>query len=419
MPDISLSALAATLLILLALSGFFSLAETAMMAANRYRLKHLSDTGHRGAQLAMQLLATTDRLLGIILLFNNLINAAAATLVGVIAIELFGEQKWALGLGTVTVTFLILVFSEITPKVLGAAHADRLAPMVSFVLMPLLRVFRFVVWFVNLFVSGLLWLTRLKPPSTQPHRLTAEELRSLVLEAGHFIPQQHQSILLNLFQLERVTVEDIMTPRSAIEAIDIQGPLEEIKVQLATSYHARVPVYEGEPNNVIGVLHQRRLISALIGGELDRERLRSLLSSPYFVPAATPIYAQLQFFKDNQQRIAFIVDEYGDILGLVTLEDIIEEIVGKFTTSVPVASADLAWGDDDSVLVEGSRTLRELNRQLSLNLPLDGPKTLNGLIIEHFRDIPEAGVGVKIADVAMEIVQTHDRMVRTVRVFRP
>lgn len=419
MPDISLPALTAALLILLALSGFFSLAETAMMAANRYRLKHRAESGHRGAQLAVQLLATTDRLLGIILLFNNLINAAAATLVGVIAIELFGEQKWALGVGTVTVTFLILVFSEITPKVLGAAHADRLAPLVSFVLMPLLRVFRSVVWFVNLFVSGLLWLTRLKPPSTQPHRLTPEELRSLVLEAGHFIPQQHQSILVNLFQLERVTVEDLMTPRSAIEAIDIEGPVEEIKNQLATSYHARVPVYAGDPNNVIGVLHQRRLISALIGGELDRERLRSLLAEPYFVPAATPIYAQLQFFKDNQQRMAFIVDEYGDILGLVTLEDIIEEIVGKFTTSVPVASADLAWGDDDSVLVEGSRTLRELNRQLGLQLPLDGPKTLNGLILEHFRDIPESGVGVKIADVPMEIVQTHDRMVRTVRVFRP
>ncbi|MEW5888786.1 MAG: HlyC/CorC family transporter [Pseudomonadota bacterium] len=417
MPDIPLSAQAIALAVLLALSGFFSLAETAMMAANRYRLRHLAKNRQKGAQLALDLLGRTDKLLGIILIFNNLINAAAATLVSVITLELFGENKWALGMGTLVVTFLILVFSEITPKVIGASLADRLAPLVSFVLTPLLRVFYFAVWFVNLFVSALLWMIRLKPQGNQPHPLSAEELRSLVLEAGHFIPKQHQRILLNLFELERVTVEDIMTPRGTIEAIDIRAPVEHIKAQLATSYHTRLPVYEEDPNNVVGILHQRRLIAALMDDELDRDKLRELLAKPYFVPAATPIYSQLQFFQDNQQRMGLIVDEYGELLGLVTLEDIIEEIIGKFTTSVP-ASAELEWGEDGSVMVEGTRSLRELNRRLDLNLPLDGPKTLNGLILEHFRDIPETGVSVKIADVPMEIIQTQDRMVRMVRLYR-
>ncbi|MFZ5508474.1 MAG: HlyC/CorC family transporter, partial [Pseudomonadota bacterium] len=353
------------------------------------------------------------------LIFNNLVNAAAATLVSVITLELFGEKKWALGLGTLVVTFLILVFSEITPKVIGASLADRLAPLVSFVLTPLLRVFYFAVWFVNLFVSALLWMIRLKPQGSQPQQLSAEELRSLVLEAGHFIPKQHRSILLNLFELERITVEDIMTPRGAMEAIDIGAPVEDIKAQLATSYHTRLPVYEQDPNNVVGILHQRRLIAALMDNEFDRDRIRELLAKPYFVPAATPIYAQLQFFQDNQQRMGLIVDEYGELLGLVTLEDIIEEIIGKFTTSIPTGGDELEWGEDGSVLVEGGRPLRELNRRLALNLPLDGPKTLNGLILEHFRDIPEAGVSVKIADVPMEIVQTQDRMVRMVKLYRP
>jgi Mg2+/Co2+ transporter CorB len=410
---------AIALAVLLALSGFFSLAETAMMAANRYRLRHLAKNQQKGAQLALDLLGRTDKLLGIILIFNNLINAAAATLVSVITLELFGEKKWALGVGTLGVTFLILVFSEITPKVIGASLSDRLAPLVSFILTPLLRVFYFAVWFVNLFVSALLWMIRLKPQGSQPQQLSAEELRSLVLEAGHFIPKQHRSILLNLFELERVTVEDIMTPRGAIEAIDIGAPVEDIKAQLATSYHTRLPVYEEDPNNVVGIIHQRRLIAVLMDHELDRDRLRELLAEPYFVPAATPIYAQLQFFQDNQQRMGLIVDEYGELLGLVTLEDIIEEIIGKFTTSIPTGGEELEWGEDGSVLVEGGRPLRELNRRLALNLPLDGPKTLNGLILEHFRDIPEAGVSVKIADVPMEIVQTQDRMVRMVKLYRP
>ena len=391
-----------------------------MMAANRYRMRHLAQGGHRGARLALDLLARTDKLLGVILLFNNLINAAAATLVSVIAIQLFGEAEWALGAGTLLVTFLILVFAEITPKVIGAGNADRLAPAVSFILSPLLRLFQPVVWFVNLFVGALLFLTRMKPRSNEdvPH-FSPEELRTLVLEAGHFIPHQHQSILLNLFDLESITVEDIMVPRGMFEAIDLAAPIEVIRQQLATSYHARLPVYEADPGNVIGILQQRRLLGALLAGSLSKESLREHLAEPYFIPAATPVYAQLQFFQENQERLGLIVDEYGEIEGLVTLEDIIEELIGKFTTRLPDSSGVIAWSQNGSALVDGGRSVRELNRKLGLALPLEGAKTLNGLILEHFQDIPETGVSLKIAGGAMEIIQTQDRMVKTVRLFRP
>ena len=420
MIDVPVSAQFVLLACLLVISGFFSLAETAMMATNRYRMRHLAQGGHRGARLALDLLARTDKLLGVILLFNNLINAAAATLVSVIAIQLFGEAEWALGAGTLLVTFLILVFAEITPKVIGAGNADRLAPAVSFILSPLLRLFQPVVWFVNLFVGALLFLTRMKPRSNEdvPH-FSPEELRTLVLEAGHFIPHQHQSILLNLFDLESITVEDIMVPRGMFEAIDLAAPIEVIRQQLATSYHARLPVYEADPGNVIGILQQRRLLGALLAGSLSKESLREHLAEPYFIPAATPVYAQLQFFQENQERLGLIVDEYGEIEGLVTLEDIIEELIGKFTTRLPVSSGSIAWSQNGSALVDGGRSVRELNRKLGLALPLEGAKTLNGLILEHFQDIPETGVSLKIAGVAMEIIQTQDRMVKTVRLFRP
>jgi Mg2+/Co2+ transporter CorB len=418
--DVPLSAQFAALAVLLVISGFFSLAETAMMAANRYRLRHQAQEGHRGALLALDLLARTDRLLGVILLFNNLINAAAATLVSIIVIQLFGEEDWALGAGTLLVTFLILVFAEITPKVVGAGNADRLAPAVSFLLTPLLRLFQPVVWFVNLFVDALLTLTRLKPKSSgEVPQLSPEELRTLVLEAGHFIPHQHQSILLNLFDLESITVEDIMIPRSAIEAIDLAAPIDKIRHQLATSYHTRLPVFENDLNSIVGILHQRRLLATLLAGSMDKEGLREQLSEPYFIPAATPVYTQLQFFQENRERIGLVVDEYGEIQGLVTLEDIIEELIGKFTTTLPGSSSEIAWGRDGSTLVDGGRSLRELNRKLDLALPLAGAKTLNGLILEHFQDIPETGVSLKIAGVPMEIIQTQDRMVKTVRLFKP
>jgi Mg2+/Co2+ transporter CorB len=390
------------------------------MALNRYRLKHLVKLGHRGAKLAHILLARTDRLLGVILLGNNLVNAAAATLVGLITIQYFGDDKIALGLGTLAITFLILVFAEITPKVVGAAYAERIAPIAAYVLVPLLKLLSPVVWFVNLFVFALLALLRIKPPAGgEPQRLSNEELRSLVLEAAHYIPKKHRSILVNLFDLERITVEDVMTPRAQIEAVDLEAPLERITQQIATSYHTRLLVYRKELGNIVGILHLRKVLALMRDGDLERDKLAELLTEPYFIPASTPLFAQLQYFQENHQRFALVVDEYGELQGLMTLEDIIEEIIGEFTTNAPSVATIRAWDENGSALVEGASPLRELNRKLGLALPLDGPKTLNGLILEHFQDIPEAGVSLKIAGVPIEIVQTQDRVVKTIRLFKP
>ena len=391
-----------------------------MMAANRFRLRHLAASGHRGARLALDLIGRTDRLLGVILLFNNLVNAAAATLVSVIAIELFGENEWALGVGTLTVTFAILIFSEISPKVVGASYADRLALIFAYLLTPLLRISYPLVWFVNLFVSGLLRTLRLPTrPTSGETRLTPEELRTIVLESSHYIPAKHKSILLNLFELETITVEDVMTPRASIEALDLAAPWDDLMTRLTTCYHTRLPVYREDPGGIVGILHMRRVIAPLQRGDLDLSEIEAQLQEPYYIPASTPVFAQLQFFQENRQRMGLVVDEYGEVLGIVTLEDILEEIIGEFTTSVPSGTAGLAWDSDGTALVEGERSLRDINRRLALGFPTDGPKTLNGLIIEHFQDIPEAGVSLMIARVPIEIVQTHDKRVKVARLGKP
>ena len=396
------------------------MAETAMMAANRYRLRTAANQGSRGARLALDLLGQTDKLLGIILLFNNLVNAAAATLVSVITIQLFGNEEWALGVSTLGVTFLILVFSEITPKVIGANHANYLACIVSYPLSALLRGLYFIVWFVNLFVAGLLRLLNLKASSDpEGHQLSNEELRTMVLESGSFIPPKHRSILVNLFELEDITVEDVMTPRNQIEAVDITDPVDVIQHHLGTCYHTRLPVFDGEMDAVIGVLHVRRILGQSLDHSLNSDIIREMLVKPYFIPASTPIYSQLQFFQENRERLGLVVDEYGELLGLVTLEDIIEELIGKFTTSTPDAGDKLTWDKDGSVLTEGSQQIRTLNRKLGLSLPLDGPKTLNGLLLEHLQDIPESGVSVRIAGVPIEVIQAEDRRIKNARIFRP
>lgn len=419
MDTLPLPLLLGALLALLIFSGFFSMSETAMMASNRHRLRHLAKQGNRGARLAVALLDQTDKLLGVILLGNTLINAAAATLTSYIALAVFGDGKWSLEIGTLAITFGLLVVSEITPKIVGATYPDKLSMAISYVLTPLLRALSPLIWFINLFVDFLLSVLHLKPKSGhEAPRLSPEELRGLVLEAGHFIPPKHRSILVNLLDLELITVEDVMKPRNAIEGLDIDADWDEVVSQLTTCYHSRLPVYRSDLSNIAGILSIKRLLPLLERGELTRDTLLDLLQQPYYIPAATPVFTQLQFFQENKQRIGLAVDEYGEILGLVTLEDIIEEFVGEFTTSTPSTASELHW-EDGSALIEGSRSLRDINRKLGLHLPIDGPKTMNGLIIEHFQDIPEAGVSVKIAGVAIEIVQTQDRSIKTVRLFRP
>jgi Mg2+/Co2+ transporter CorB len=404
--DFSLTTQLVALAVLLVVSAFFSIAETSMMALNRYRLRAMVRLGNRAAARVSTLLARTDRLLGVILVGNNLVNSAASVLSGVIAIELLGQNQIALAAATGVITFLIVVFSEITPKVLGATFPEKIALPLAYVLGPLLKAVYPVVWFVNLFPSAILRLFGIRPGAAgEPQRLTPEELRSLVLEHSHFIPKKHASILVNLFDLERISIEDVMTPRAQIEAIDLDAPAENLAHEIATSYHTRLLAYRGELGNVRGVL--------------DKAALEELLVEPYFVPTDTPALAQLQYFQENRQRLALVVDEYGELQGLVTLEDIIEEIIGEFTTAAPVKTSAFAWDEAGSTLAEGASSLRELNRKLGLALPVDGPKTLNGLILEHFQDIPEAGVSLKIAGVPMEVVQTQDRVVKTVRLFRP
>ena len=419
------------LVVMLAVSGFFSIAETAMMAINRYRLKHLVKQGKKGAILAAGLLAQTDRLLGVILLGNTFVNAATTALVTAIAISWLGNDENTLAIATGVVAFLILVFSEITPKVIGAAYPEKIALPAAFLLKPMLWLASPVVWFVNLFVAGLLRLMRINVSQDGEQRLSPEELRSMVLEGGHFMPKKTHSILVNLFDLERVQVDDIMSPRSQIEAINLADGMATILRQLKTSYHTRLMVYESDPNNVKGLLHLRKAMALVAdpGSEEEfREGLRAILNEPYYVPASTPVSQQMQFFQENRERIALVVDEYGQIQGLVTLEDIVEQIIGEYTTTAPLKSAEkYRWakarvGDlnqGETVVVEGSSLLRELNRQLLLQFPLDGPKTLNGLILESLQDIPESGVSLKINGCAMEVVQTEDRIIKTVRLRRP
>ena len=389
------------------------------MALNRYRLRHLAKTGHRGARLTAQLLSRTDRLLGVVLLGNNLVNAAAAALVTVITFRLFGESELALTLGTLAVTFAILIFSEITPKVMGATYPERIAFPAAYVLSPLLKLVYPIVWFINLFVRGLLWLLRLKPQNSQTHTLSMEELRTLVLEGANFLPQKHQNILLNLFDLESITVEDAMTPRNQIEAVDIESTPDEIRRQIATSNHTRLPVYRGRLDDIVGIVHVRKVLNLSEGEQISAETLKDIMRESYFIPLDTPLLTQLQNFQEQKDRMALVVDEYGELKGLLTLEDILEEIIGEFTTHSPMQTARFRRMEDGSIIVEGGSMLRELNRKLGYRFPLDGPKTLNGLILEHLQDIPEPGTSLKLAGYPLEVLQTQDRVVRSVRLLPP
>ena len=420
MDEFPLSSLVAALAVLLVVSGFFSIAETAMMAANRYRLKHRAQRGNHGAKLALALLDRTDRLLGVILFGNNLLNAGTATLAGVITARLLGEGELALAASTVVVTFLILVFSEITPKVIGAAHADRIAPLVAYVLAPMLRVLQPVVWFVNLFVQVLLRILRVRAAPDAGTQLTQEELRSIVLEGSQYFRGKHKTMLANLMDLEAITVDDVMTPRNRIHALDLTERPALLRQQLATSYHSRVPVYEETLDNLTGVLPLKSVVNLqLSAGEMTADRLRPLLRPPYFIPAGTPLLTQLTQFQADRQRLGLVVDEYGELQGLVTIEDIVEEIIGEFTTQAPGGAEIYRREPDGSVVAAGMASLRTLNRRLGTQFPLDGPKTLNGLIVEHLGDIPDAGLKFRVEGQWLEILQTQDRAVKVVKLLPP
>jgi Mg2+/Co2+ transporter CorB len=418
MDDIPLGTLFAALAALLVLSGFFSISETAMMAVNRYRLRHRAHRGARGAKLVLTLLGDTERLLAVILLGNTLINAAAAALTTLIAVRLFGQGELAIALSTLAVSLAILIFAEILPKVVGAAHADRIAPPVAFVLSPMIKAMRWVVWLPNLVVRGLLRIFRIRATAESGATLSQDELRTVVLEA-QFFRGKHRSMLANLLDVEAVTVDDVMTPRNQIHALDLAAKPAHIAEQLATSYHTRLPAYEGAFDNIVGVIHLKLVLGLLHAGEVDGEALRSILRPAYFVPSGTPLIVQLQQFQHDRERMGLVVDEYGELQGLVTIEDIVEEIVGEFTTQSPAGGESWAREPDGSVVVDGSAALRALNRKLGTAFPLDGPRTLNGLIAETLGEIPAAGTTVEIAGQGLEILQTQDRGVKVVRLLPP
>ncbi len=420
MDDIPLGWEIAALCVTLVVSGFFSISETALMAMNRYRLKHLVAQGHGGARRAAELLKRADRLLGGILIGNTLAIAAATTIAGVVAVRLLGEDKLTYAISTVVISFVIIIFSEITPKVIGATYPERATLLLAYALKPTMRLLEPASWFVNLFVRPLLWILRVRPEeNSEMPVLSPAEIRTLVLESSSFMPKKHLSILMNLFDVGEITVHDVMVPRARIEAVRLDDDMEAIARQLTTSYHRELPVFRGGSDEVAGVLHLRKVLGLLFAGTLDKQAIEEVLDEPYFVPASTPAIAQLQYFQDKRERIGLVVDEYGELMGLVTLEGIVEEIIGKFTTSLPSASPALSWDADGAATADGAMQVREVNRALSLDLPTDGPKTLNGLILEQLQDIPEANVSLKIAGVPVEIVSAQGRAVKTVRLFRP
>ncbi len=390
-----------------------------MMAVNRYRLKTLSKSGHRGAKLAEWLLARTDRLLSVILLGNNLVNSAAAALVTVIAFRVFGENELALTMATLAVTFLILVFSEVTPKVIGASYPEKIVPVVSYPLALMLKLFPPVIWFINLFVQAQLRLYRLKPvEDAGANPMGIEEMRTLLAESGSLLPHTHRGMLLNLFDLENLTVDDVMLPRGSIEAINLNAPSDEIVAHLQTSHHAHLPVYGDELNEIVGIVHVRRALVHIGEEGFDSEAFKEGLKAAYFVPSGTPLLTQLGQFQENRQSLGLVVDEYGELLGLITVEDVLEEIVGEFAGINPIQGRGWIADNDGSYLVDGSASLRDLNRKLGLDFPLDSARTLNGLVMECLEAMPEAGVAIRIGGCTVEIVQITERKVKTARISK-
>jgi Mg2+/Co2+ transporter CorB len=403
------------LCVLIVLSAFFSSSETSMMSLNRYRLKHLSKEGHKGARRASRLLERPDRLLGTILVGNNIVNILAASIATVVAVQIWGEA--GIAIATIGLTIIILIFGEITPKTLAALRPELIAFPVSIILQILQKVLYPVVWVCGSISNQLLRLLGVNVSADAGDQMSVEELRTVVREAGLGITRSRQNMLLGILDLEKMTVNDIMIPRNEAIGIDLEDSLSSINSQLRTCHHTRLPVFQGDINNVTGIVHMRSIARLLSRGDLTKENLTSVCKEPYFVPESTPLHTQLFNFQKQKRRIAIVVDEYGDVIGLVTLEDILEEIVGEFTSDMLLPSQDIHPQNDGRFVIEGGSAIRAINRQLKWKLPADGPKTLNGLITEQLESIPETSVCLTIGSYRMEILQTKDNMVKSVKVW--
>lgn len=419
MDDIATSTLLIILGVLLFLSAYFSGSETGMMSINRYRLRHLVQQGHRGAKRVQYLLDRPDRLIGLILIGNNLVNIAASAVATIICLRWFGDA--GLVVATFGLTLVVLIFSEVTPKTIAALHPERVAFPSSIILKPLLTVLYPAVASVNFITNGFMRVLGVNPNNTQGQdALSSEELRTVVNEANSMIPTSHQEMLLSILDLEKVTVEDVMIPRAEISGIDVQDDVKSIIKQLSQAQYTRILLYRNEIDDAIGFIHARDIMQIVTKNsvELDKSEIVRSAREIYYIPEGTPLNVQLLKFQRNKERIGLVVDEYGDIQGLVTLEDILEEIVGDFTTTItPLSSESTTLQPDGSVLVDGVANIRDLNKEMNWNLPIDGPKTVSGLVIEVLGDIPQQPLCLTVNDYRLEIVESSDNMVRKVRFF--
>ena len=412
--DLPLGLLFGLLFLLICLSAFFSSSETGMMSINRYRLNHQANSGDSRARRVLRLLARPDRLIGVILIGNNLVNNLAAAIATVIAIGFFGEVTGA-AVGPLALTIVLLIFSEVSPKTYAAIKPERIAYPASLLLEPLLKLLYPLVWLVNAVSNNLLRLVGIKSIESGGESLTRDELRTVVHEAGTLIPHRHQAMLLSILDLENVTVNDIMVPRHEVVGIDLDDSLESILEQVRSSQYTRLPVYKGDINNIIGMLHLRNAARFLSAEEVTKAAIVQEAREPYFIPESTPLHTQLLNFQKQKRRIGIVVDEYGDMEGLVTLEDILEEIVGEFTTDVAGQDQEIRRQEDDSHVIEGTANIRDINRTLGWKLPTDGPKTLNGLILEHLEAFPDGPASLQIGNVRMEILEVRDNLITEAR----
>jgi Mg2+/Co2+ transporter CorB len=408
-----LGLLLSVLVALILLSGFFSSSETSMMSLNRYRLKHLSKNNHPGAKRASKLLERPDRLIGLILIGNNLVNILASAIATVIAIQLWGNA--GIFIATLLLTLVILIFAEITPKTIAALHPERVAFPASWILIPLLKIFYPLVWLVNSITNALLSLFGIDPATKSEENVSSEELRTIVTDAGQLIPARHRNMLLNILDLEEVSVDDIMVPRNEVYGIDLSDSDEEILRVVQNSSHTRLPVWQDDINNIIGVMHMRNVSRILAKEGLDRAALQKEMEQTYFIPEGTPLHTQLLNFQQKKHRLAVVVDEYGEVMGLVALEDILEEIVGEFTSNLAEAVDNIYPQRDGSFIISGTATVREVNKSLQWDLPTNGPKTLSGLILEYLESFPDGNVGLTIGNYQLEVLELHSNVVQAVR----
>jgi Mg2+/Co2+ transporter CorB len=411
--DVSIGALAIALTFLILLSAFFSASEIGMMALNRYRLQHLAESGHRAARAVHKLLERPDRLLGVILLGNNFANLAASAIATIIALKLFGEAAIAVATGVLTV--VVLIFAEVAPKTIAAREPERVAFPAAYVLRPLLKALYPLVWLINQIANRMLRMLGV-PLDKKGDQLSSEELRFAVLEAGTFIPKSHQTMLLGILDLEKITVEDVMVPRGQIQGVDLDDDWDDILAQIVRSRFTRLAVYRGSLENVVGMIHIRRVLNRIREDKLSREALVESMDEPYFIPEGTPLNRQLLNFKRARRRIGFVVDEYGDIMGLVTLDEILEEIVGDFSTEALGKIEDIHPQADGSYLVKGGASIRDLNRKLGWQLPSEGSRTINGLITEYLEDIPEPGTSLRLNGYQVDVMRTRGTAVEVARI---